>query len=273
MSNFDLENKVVVVTGGAMGIGKAISRRMAREQARLVLADVNEEAGAETIAELERLSPEAGHFFVKTDVSSKESVGQMMASAWKRWGGVDILVNNAGINTPRLLVDPEGKEEIEEGQFDRIVGVNLKGVFLCAQAFAKRLIAESRPGVIVNMASESGLEGSHGQSVYAATKAGVYSFTRSWAKELGPHGIRVVGLAPGILEPTPIRSPEYERGLAYTRGIAVEQLRAGYEKKAIPLRRVGRLDEVAEAVCFLASDSASYITGTVLNFSGGKSRA
>jgi sorbitol-6-phosphate 2-dehydrogenase len=123
------------------------------------------------------------------------------------------------------------------------------------------------------MASESGMEGSQGQSVYAATKAAVYNLTRSWAKELGKHNVRVVGVAPGILEATALRSDEYERALAYTRGITVEELRRCYKEASIPLGRSGKLREVASTVCFLASDRAGYIHGTVINVSGGKTRA
>jgi sorbitol-6-phosphate 2-dehydrogenase len=151
--------------------------------------------------------------------------------------------------------------------------VNQKSAFLCAQAAARQMIKQGKGGAIINMASESGLEGSEGQSVYAATKAAMYSLTRSWAKELGKHNIRVVGVAPGILEATALRTPEYERALAYTRGITVEKLRSSYESVSIPLKRVGTLAEVGEVVCFLASDAASYVSGTVLNVSGGKSRA
>jgi sorbitol-6-phosphate 2-dehydrogenase len=135
------------------------------------------------------------------------------------------------------------------------------------------MIKSDEGGVIVNMASESGLEGSEGQSVYAATRAAVYSLTRSWAKELGKYNIRIVGVAPGIVEATPLRSDEYERALAYTRGISVETLRSKYEQTSIPLRRSGKLSEIANTVCFLASERAGYIHGTIINISGGKSRA
>jgi sorbitol-6-phosphate 2-dehydrogenase len=125
----------------------------------------------------------------------------------------------------------------------------------------------------VNVSSEAGLEGSEGQSCYAGTKGALYAFTRSWAKELGKYNIRVVGIAPGILEKTAARTSEYERNLAYIRGITVEQLRTSYKKVSIPLGRVGRLREVASLVCFLASEEAGYITGTTYNISGGKTRA
>ena len=156
--------------------------------------------------------------------------------------------------------------------WDKVVLINQKGVFLCAQAVAKAMIKSGR-GVIINMTSESGMEGSEGQSVYAATKAAIYNLTRSWAKELGKHNVRVVGVAPGILEATALRTEEYERALAYTRGITVKELRERYKKAAIPLGRSGKLSEIANVVCFLASDRSCYIHGTVINVSGGKTRA
>ncbi len=266
-----LEGKTAVVTGGASGIGRAVCSGLAAVGARVLVADVNEAAARETA---EALAGEHGgsHAHAVTDVTSRASVDAMVAAALEL-GGLDVLVNNAGINVPRLLVDPAGKEELSEELWERVVAVNQKGVFLCAQAAARQMIRCGRGGVIVNMASESGLEGSEGQSAYAATKAAVYSLTRSWAKELGRHGVRVVGVAPGILEATGIRTDAYEAALAYTRGITVEKLRQAYEKQSIPLGRVGRLDEVADAVVYLASRRASYIHGTVVNLSGGKSRA
>ena len=123
------------------------------------------------------------------------------------------------------------------------------------------------------MSSESGLEGSEGQSVYSASKGAVNSLTRSWAKELGRRGVRVVGLAPGIMEATGLRTLSYETALAYTRGITVEQLRAGYAKTStIPLGRAGKLSEVANAVAFLASERSAYIHGVTINVAGGKTR-
>lgn len=157
-------------------------------------------------------------------------------------------------------------------QIQLIRGItNQKGVFLMSQAVARQMVKQ-RSGVIVNVSSESGLEGSEGQSCYAATKAALNSFTRSWSKELGKHGIRVVGVAPGILEKTGLRTPEYEEALAWTRNITVEQLREGYSKNSIPLGRSGRLTEVADFVCYLLSERASYMTGVTTNIAGGKTR-
>jgi len=271
MSRLDLQGKTVIVTGGATGIGKSICTALAEEGVSVTIADLDVETGNATVQELKELGS-GTHTFVETDVTNIDSVTAMVQQTVQDYGKIDILVNNAGINVPRLLVDPQGKEELTEAIFDKIVAVNQKGAFLCAQAVAREMIAHGGGGVIINMASETGVEGSEGQSAYSGTKGALYALTRSWAKELGKFNIRVVGVAPAIVEPTALRNPEYERALAYTRGITVEELNRSYEQVSVPLGRVGRLEEVADLVCFLASDMASYITGTVVNISGGKSR-
>jgi sorbitol-6-phosphate 2-dehydrogenase len=267
----NLEGKVAIVTGGASGIGKAVVQEMARQGMYVVISDVNP-AGEEVLKEMDGGVDK--HLFIQTDVTNAESVQNMVQKTIEKYSKLDVLVNNAGINLPRLLVDPKdpnGKFELKEEEFDLMVAINQKGAFLCAQAAAREMIKQGS-GVIINMSSESGLEGSEGQSCYAATKAALYSFTRSWAKELGKYGIRVVGVAPGILEKTGLRTEAYEEALAYTRGITVDQLRASYEKVSIPLGRVGKLQEVADLVCFLASERASYIHGVTYNITGGKTR-
>ncbi len=270
-----LENRVVLVTGGAIGIGRACCDSLVRNGAKVVVADMDQKAGDESVAALNQLKSIAGGeaFFIKTDVRNPAHVAAMVTEAVARFGKVDALVNNAGVNIPRLLVDPAGKEELSEEIWDTMTSINQKGVFLCAQAVARWMVLSKHPGVIINMASESGMEGSEGQSAYSASKAALYGLTRSWAKELGKHGVRIVGVAPGILEATGLRSEKYENALAYTRSITVDQLRAGYEKVSIPLGRVGRLAEVADLVTYLASDRSSYVHGTVINISGGKTRA
>jgi len=272
MSWLELDGKSAIVTGGACGIGRAVCRGLAEVGVKVVVADIDQAGAERTAAELtEQLGGE--HIAVMVDVGDKASVDAMVRAALDAFGCVDILVNNAGINIPRLLVDPAGKEELTEQIWDKVITVNQKGLFLCAQAVARVMLSSGRGGVIINMASESGMEGSEGQSVYAGTKAAAYTLTRSWAKELGRHGVRVVAVAPGILEATALRSEQYERALAYTRGISVETLRSKYKTASIPLGRTGKLSEVANVVCFLASSRAGYIHGTTINVSGGKSRA
>lgn len=261
----NLKDKIVIVTGGASGIGLAIVDELIKQGANVHMADIH---GSDKYHDSENYT------FWPTDISSASEVNHSVEQIIQRCGRIDGLVNNAGVNFPRLLVDekaPAGRYELNEAAFEKMVNINQKGVFLMSQAVARQMVKQ-REGVIVNVSSESGLEGSEGQSCYAATKAALNSFTRSWSKELGKHGIRVVGVAPGILEKTGLRTPEYEEALAWTRGITVEQLREGYSKNSIPIGRSGRLSEVADYVCYLLSERASYITGVTTNIAGGKTR-
>lgn len=259
-----IKNKVAIVTGGSSGIGASIVEELLAEGVKVANFDLSE--GTLTHDNL---------LFASVDVSSRESVEAGLAKVLETFGTVDALVNNAGINIPRLLVDSKDAKsefELSDAIFDKMIAVNQKGVYLMSQAVG-RVLAEKQSGVIINMSSESGLEGSEGQSCYAATKAAVNSFTRSWAKELGKQGVRVVGIAPGIMEETGLRTIQYETALAYTRNITVEELRAGYSKTStIPLGRSGKLSEVADLVCYFMSDRASYITGVTTNVAGGKTR-
>lgn len=266
----ELEGKTAIVTGGASGIGKAIVQMYLDQSANVVICDMNPAPPS-----FETREGSGQFLYVVTDVTDEASVAAMLKQAKAKFGQIDILVNNAGINLPRLLVDPKephGAFELDLNAFDKVVAVNLKGVFLCAQAVCREFV-QNGAGVLINMSSESGLEGSEGQSVYAATKNAVNSFTRSWAKELGKLGIRVVGVAPGILEATGLRTLQYETALAYTRGITIEQLRESYSKTSTtPLGRSGKLTEVADLVGFLSSDRAAYIHGVTYNIAGGKTR-
>jgi sorbitol-6-phosphate 2-dehydrogenase len=258
-----LENKVAIVTGGASGIGLNISRELLNNGVKVVVADLSVEEGQQ----------EDGLYFMKCNVTSKESVDETVAKTVDLFGAVDILVNNAGVNLPRLLVDDRGERpeyELSEKDFDFMVAVNQKGPYLFAQASAKVMLKQN-DGVIINISSEAGQEGSAGQSCYSATKGALISFTRSWAKELGKHNIRVVAVAPGIIETTGLRTDSYNEALAYTRGVTVEGLATDYSK-SIALGREGKLTEIGDLVAYLASNRASYITGTTFNISGGKSR-
>ncbi len=266
MSWLDLENKVVVVTGAASGIGLSIAQEFVNQNAKVIILDLSENA-----PEIENGSVD----YYQADITNHVKVKEVFDDIISKNKKIDVLVNNAGINIPRLLVDtidPEGPFELDETIWNKIIQVNLNGLFYCSQSAARNM-AENKNGVIINISSESGLEGSEGQSAYAATKAAVNSLTRSWCKELGKYNIRVVGIAPGIMEATGLRTQAYEDALAYTRGITVDDLRAGYKSKSTtPLGRSGKLSEVANLACFLASDRAGYIDGVTYNVAGGKTR-
>lgn len=265
MDWLNLQNKTVVVTGGSSGIGEAIVKELCYLDVNVVNADLQKGDFVH-----EKLN------FVSTDVTSLDSVRRTVKTTLDLFGKIDGVVNNAGINIPALLVDEKqaenGKYEIDEKLFEKVFEVNQKGVFFMSQVVGKEL-AKQGTGVIINMSSESGLEGSEGQSVYAGTKAAVNSYTRSWSKELGKKGVRVVGVAPGIMEETGLRTIDYEEALAYTRNKTVEELRAGYSQTStIPLGRSGYLSEVADLVSYLLSERASYISGVTINIAGGKTR-
>lgn len=259
----DLEEKVVIVTGGAAGIGRHIASSISHCGAKVVICDLN-------VADGDVID---GMDCMQCDVTCKDSVDQMVEKCYHNYGRIDALVNNAGVNKPQLLVDlyqDKPEYEIDEKTFDFTFNVNVKGVLFCTQAVIKKQLEQGK-GVIINISSESGMEGSAGQSCYAATKSAVNCLTRSWAKELGSKNIRVVGVAPGIMEKTDMRTNAYNEALAYTRGIKPESISTDYSK-TIPLGKEGRLDDVANLVSYLISDRADYITGTTINITGGKSR-
>ena len=264
MSWLQIENKSVLITGGASGIGRVLANAFVRQNASVAIADQNIKAGKNTLDEL-MLNSDKEHYFFPTDISNPKSVSQMFDAYLKKAKKIDILINNAGINIPNRLVD------ITVTEIDKTYAVNQRGLIICTQEAASYMKKQGY-GVVINVSSESGLEGSIGQSIYSATKAAVYSLTRSWAKELGPLGIRVVGIAPGPLEETGMTNNTYMSALATARGQNINQIKNSYSS-AIPLQRPGHLTEVADVILFLASPKASYITGTVINVSGGKSRS
>ena len=241
-----LNEKVAIITGSAGGIGLATAERFVREGAHVVVADMDERRVSDAIAKLG--AAEGRVIGTRVDVTDRASVDRMVASALEVWGRVDCLVNNAGITQDARLV------KMSSEQFDRVIDVNLKGVFNCTQAVVDTMILQGS-GVIINASSVVGLYGNFGQTNYAATKAGVIGFTKTWARELGPRGIRVAAVCPGFV------------GTPILESIPDAVLEKMVEK--VPLGRLGRPDEIASVYAFLASDDASYINGAVIEVSGG----
>lgn len=247
-----MKDKVVLVTGGAAGIGKATALRFAEEGAKVVICDVNETAGNETLKEL---GPEAA--FYKVNVANREEVQKWVEDVTAKYGRIDVIVNNAGILRDGQLVKfKEGQlvGQMSEADFDLVISVNLKGVFNCAQAVAPQMIKQGG-GVILNATSVVGLDGNFGQTNYVATKSGVIGMTKVWARELGKYGIRVNAVAPGFTS-TEILASMPER--------IIEGMKA-----RTPLGRMGEPRDIANAYLFLASDEASFITGETLRVDGG----
>lgn len=247
-----LDGKVALITGGAAGIGRATAERFVEEGARVAICDVDEGAGREALA---ALGGEAT--FHRVDVSRAEEVRGWVGACEERFGRIDVLVNNAGIVRDARLVmvrDGELLSEMSDAQFDRVVDVNLRGPFLCARAVAPVMIRQGG-GVILNASSVVGLDGNFGQTNYVATKAGVIGMTRTWARELGRHNVRVNAVAPGFTATEIVGSMP---------GKVLEGMRA-----RTPLGRMGEPRDIANAYLFLASDEASFVTGAVLRVDGG----
>lgn len=242
-----LQNKVVGITGGADGIGRAIARQMAREGCRLLVCDIQEDKLEQTRAELAARNAEV--MARRVDVTDAAQVRECVRAAEERFGGVDVWINNAGIYPQKPLV------EMDRSDWDRVWAVNVTSVFLCIQAVSA-LMKQRKSGVIINAASFAGLVPSAGSGAYAATKAAILSLTRTYAAELAVYGIRVNAYSPGVIE------------TAMTQGVIAAR-REGLVAQ-IPLHRLGTPEEVARAVVFLASEAASYMTGTHLEITGGK---
>ena len=242
-----LDGKTALVTGASRGIGRTIALRLAAEGARVAINYAgNVKAAEEVKAAIEAAGGTA--ILCRADVADSAAVEAMVADVAKEFGAIDILVNNAGITRDTLLM------RMKDEDFAKVLDTNLKGVFYCTKAVAK-LMMKKRAGRIINMASVVGLVGNAGQTNYAAAKAGVIGFSKSAAKELASRGITVNAVAPGFI------------GTDMT-----ADLPESVKEKAlsdIPLGRAGQPEDVANAVLFLASDQASYITGQVVHVDGG----
>jgi NAD(P)-dependent dehydrogenase (short-subunit alcohol dehydrogenase family) len=241
-----LAGRVAIVTGGASAIGRAIALRVAADGARVVVADVRDdprEGGTPTHEVIREHGGEA--VFVRTDVSDLGDLEAMVEAA-EQYGGVDLLVNCAGLLRAGRLVD------FAEADFDALMAVNVKGLYFACQAATRSMVAAKRPGVIINLSSVAGLHGMKGLSAYAGAKGAVRLLSHSLAQELGSRGIRVCTLHPGVIDTSMTRVD-----------VPVDGIEAG-----IPLGRKGTTDDVANAVAFLASDQASFVSGASLTIDG-----
>jgi len=247
-----MKDKIVLVTGGGAGIGKATAFRFAEEGAKVVICDVNEEVGQAT---LDQLGGDAS--FYKVNVAKRDEVQKWVENVVEKYGRIDVLVNNAGIlRDGQLIKFKEGQlvGQMAEADFDLVISVNLKGVFNCTQAVAP-VMAGQQGGVILNATSVVGLDGNFGQTNYVATKSGVIGMTKVWSRELGKFGIRVNAVAPGFTATEMVTAMP-------------EKILDGMKART-PLRRLGEPRDIANAYLFLASDEASFITGDTLRVDGG----
>ena len=242
-----LSGKVALVTGGSRGIGRAIAIRLAAEGAKVAVNYAGNKAAAEEVKAIIEKQGGTAHL-IQADVSDASAACEMVERIHAELGGLDILVNNAGITRDTLLI------RMRDEDFDAVIGTNLKGVYACTKAAAK-IMTKQRSGRIVNLSSVVGEIGNIGQTNYAAAKAGVIGFTKAAAKEFAARGITVNAVAPGFID---------------TDMTAV--LKDSIREKLIeniPLGVLGKPEHVADAVIFLVSDAASYITGQTLNVDGG----
>ena len=242
----DFKGQVAVITGGARGIGKTIAEALARKGVNIVIADISSEQAQGTAAEIEKLGVKATG--VGLDVSKAEEVNKVFGEISKDYGKIDILVNNAGVTRDGLIM------RMKEEDWDAVININLKSVFLCSKE-AVKVMAKQRYGRIINISSVVAFMGNPGQANYSASKAGMVGLTKTTAKEYASRGITANAVAPGFIT------------TAMTEALP-ENVKEDM-KRAIPLGRFGATDDVANAVVFLASPEAGYITGQVIHVNGG----
>lgn len=251
-----LSEKVAIVTGAASGIGESIAKKLAKEGASVIIADVNFREAERVAQELEAFGKIA--FAIQVDVSKQQEVDKMVQAVMEHFGRIDILINNAGIDERITCTSPDNYiiENMREEEWNKIMDVNMKSIFLCCKAVIKHM-KKARSGKILNISSVDGKLGGRGEGLaYAASKAGVICLTKGLAKYLAPYEINVNSVAPGAIE-----------------GTGFSKIWTAREKQAdinmTPLGRLGSPEDVAEAVLFLVSDKAKHITGEILDVNGG----
>ena len=241
-----LKDKKAIVTGAGQGIGRSITLKLAQEGADVVIAESNPDTGTRTVKEVEAQGRKA--LFISVDVANQKQVQAMVEQVLKAWKRIDILVNNAGFDRPGHLL------KVKEEDWDAVLGVHLKGTLNCIQAVAPHMI-EKGYGKIVNLSSVWGKRGAVSEISYSSAKAGIIGLTKSVARELGRYQINVNAILPGlILTPTIAKMAEKYQNMII---------------ENTPLRRIGQPEEVANVVAFLVSDEASFVTGAMVEVSGG----
>lgn len=243
-----LKQKVAIITGAANGIGFATAEKFVQEGAIVIVCDFKQTSIDQALVSLKTNYPQATILGQLVDVTKRDQIDAMVNTVKQQFGRIDVLVNNAGITLDARLV------KMTEMQFDQVIDVNLKGTFNCTQAVAETMIAQGS-GVVLNASSIVGLYGNFGQTNYAASKFGVIGFTKTWARELGAKGVRCNAVCPGFIATTILDAMPTD---------VLDRM-----KEKVPMKRLGKPQEIANVYAFLASDEASYVNGAVVEVSGG----